>query len=124
MILVSLNRTWPIVQRGDATAEEAALGIWPVRPAENARLADFADVIRGVVRGRVVTAYDITGWRPETSAERAAALRDDLGRHFPRVVFEGVPSQAWEHMIGSASPGGPLGQWPVRYLDTADVRAP
>lgn len=64
MILVSLARTWPMVLRGDATAEGATLAAWPVRPAELARLANFADVILGVFRGDVVAAYDVTGHCP------------------------------------------------------------
>jgi hypothetical protein len=51
-------------------------------------------VIIGVFRERVVTAFDITGWRWETDAERAAALSQGLSRDNSRLVFEVVPSQA------------------------------
>jgi len=66
MILVSVARTWPMVLRGTATAEAATQGAWPVCPADFERLDDFADVIAGVFREKVVTAFDITGsrWEP------------------------------------------------------------
>ncbi|MGO9080586.1 MAG: hypothetical protein ACLQDY_16335 [Streptosporangiaceae bacterium] len=40
---------------GQATAEAATQGAWPMRPAELERLDDFADVIAGVFRERVVS---------------------------------------------------------------------
>lgn len=121
MILVSLARTWPLVLRGAATADEATRGAWPARPAELDRLGHFADAILGVVRSNVVTAFDITGWRLEETAERAAAVRNRLGRTWPRLVFDVVPSQAWAHLIGTPSPGRPFTQWPIQYLETATL---
>src|SRR5258708_19120174 len=115
------GRTWAMVLREEITAETATLAAWPVRPAELARLADFADVILGVFRGEVVAAYDITSWRLETEAERERAARE-WRRHFPRVVFEGTPWQTWAHLIGTSSPGRPWTQWPVQYLDAAALQ--
>ena len=123
MILVSLGQTWPRVLREEITADTATLAAWPVRPAERRRLNDFADVLVGVFRGEVVTAYDVTRWRFETDAERAEAARN-WPRNFPRVIFEGAPSQVWAQLIGTANPGRPFTQWPVQYLDTTALRRP
>ena len=122
MILVSLGKTWPRVLREHATAEWATLRAWPVWPRQYARLADFADVILGVYRGQVVTAYDITGWREETDAEMLKGISQGHPRHCPRVIFEGRPSQGWKHLIGSSNPGQPFTQWPVQYLETSTLR--
>lgn len=123
MILSSLARTWPLVLRGTSTGGEAGalLGSWPMRPAELAALDRYADIIAGVFRGQVVAVYGITGRRPEKPAERAEAQAHGLGRRFDRVIFEGSPSPAWAHKVGSSNPGKPFTQWPVQYLDTATV---
>jgi hypothetical protein len=92
-----------------------------VRPAEFERLDEFADVIAGVFRERVVSVFDITGRRWENNAERAAALQQGLSRENPRIIFHVVASHAWAGLIGTANPGRPFTQWPVQYIDTATL---
>jgi hypothetical protein len=70
---------------------------WPVRPAEEADLARYADVILGIHRGEVISAYDVTDWRREEDAERAHEKGQGLPRHWPRVVFDGTRSSTWAH---------------------------
>jgi hypothetical protein len=119
VILVSLSKSWPMVQHGEATAGSATLRAWPMWPRQYARLPEFADLILGVYQGDVVTAFDITRWREETEAERLREIGQGNPRHCPRVIFEGNPSPTWKHLIGSRNPGQPFTQWPVQYLDTA-----
>lgn len=121
MILVSVAKTWPLVLSGHATAEAATQGAWPVRPADLERLDDYADIIAGVFRAKVVSVFDITGWRWETNAERAAALQHGLSRENPRIVCDVVPSQAWARLIGTANPGRAFSRWPLQYIDTTTV---
>lgn len=124
MIVVSVAKTWPLVLSGRATAEAATQGAWPVRPAEFEDLDEYADVLAGVFRERVVSVYDITAWRWETSAERAAALRQGLSRQNPRIVFNINGSPAWAGLIGSANPGRPFTQWPVQYVHANTIPKP
>jgi hypothetical protein len=124
MIVVSVARTWPLVLSGHATAEAATQGAWPLRLAEFEHLDEFADVIAGVFREQVVSVFEIIGWRWETNAERAAALRQGLSRQNPRIVFDIASSQAWAGLIGTANPGRPFTQWPVQYIHTAKLTRP
>ena len=110
MILVSLNKTWPMVLQETHPARREALAklytcyAWPVRPAEEAALARYADVLLGIHRGEVVTAYDITSLRREEDAERTHEVRQGLPRAWPRIVFDATPSKTWAHLIGTPCP--------------------
>lgn len=104
MILVNLSKTWLEVMSRTDEAQRATLQDWAGISDES--LDAYGDVILGIYRNHVVTAYDITGWE-----------------RFPghRVRFTGVESRTWRHLIGTASPGEPWtrGQArPVKYLDT------
>lgn len=63
----------------------------------------FAGVIVGVFHGEVVTAYDITGWRPETPGLAAAPDAGVLvtGR------YVGAPPVVSAESGGSRKPGDP-----------------
>jgi hypothetical protein len=74
---------------------------WPMRPAELAALATYADVLLGIHRGEVVAAYDNLTWRPEEDAERRHEVRLGLPRGWPRYVFDGTKSSTWAHLIGA-----------------------
>jgi hypothetical protein len=129
VILVSLNKTWPMVLKETHPAKRETLAkfytcyAWPMRPAELAALAAYADVLLGIHRGEVVTAYDNLTWRPEEDAERTHEVRQGLPRGWPRFVFDGTKSSAWARLIGGPSPAPPPGQWPIRYVDTSTVPA-
>jgi len=121
VILVNLHLTWPMVMAGTKTPEEATFYAWPLRPEDEDAFRHHSDAVLGILAGRVVTAYDITGWRPETSAERDHERRAGLGRHYPRVVLEGIESATWRYLIDGPSPGMPFTQWPVQYIDTGSL---
>ncbi len=107
MILVHLASTWQGVLAGRDTAERATLQAW-AQITDDA-LTRYADGILGIYQNEVVTAFDIDDWE-----------RNDDGR----VVFSGIPSDTWEHLIGTPNPGKPWvrGQArPVQYLDTAVI---
>ena len=111
----------PNPAKREALARLYTFYAWPVRPAEEAALARYADVILGIHRGEVVTAYDITDWRREKDAERQYEASHGLPRSWPRIVFEGTPSATWAYLIGTACPAPPPGQWPIRYVATSTV---
>jgi hypothetical protein len=94
---------------------------WPARPAEEAAIASYADVLLGIHRGAVVTAYDNLSWRREEDAERTHEVRQGLPRAWPRIVFDGTKSTKWAHLISAPCPAPPPGQWPIRYIDTSTV---
>jgi hypothetical protein len=127
VILVSLNRTWPMVLRETHPAKREALAklytcyAWPVRPAEEAALPTYADVLLGIQHGEVVTAYDNLTWRHEEDAERKHEVRKGLPRGWPRIVFDGTKSRQWAHLIGMPCPAPAPGQWPIRYVATSAV---
>src|SRR5947209_18379225 len=92
-IAVNLSRSWPKVQAGEEDAQERTLGSWA--QITNKDLEAHADVILGVYRNEVVTAYDIESWtRDETNG---------------RVTFKGKPSEKWAHLIHTPNPGKPWG---------------
>jgi len=104
MILVNLSKTWPEVMTRTDDAQRATLQDWAGISDDS--LDTYGDVILGIYRNHVVTAYDITGWKR-------------LPDH--RVRFTGVESKMWKHLIGTANPAEPWtrGQArPVKYLDT------
>ena len=125
MILVSLNKTWPMVLNETHPAKRETLAkfytcyAWPMRPAELAALAVYADVLLGIHRGEVVTAYDNLTWDREEDADRVHEVRQGLPRAWPRIVFDGTKSTKWAHLIGSPCPAPPPRQWPIRYVDTS-----
>jgi hypothetical protein len=105
MFIVNLSKTWPAVLAGKANAADATLGDWA--QVSDTDLEAHADVILGVHKNVVVSAFDIISW-------------SRLGTG--RVRFEGVPSEKWEHMIGTPTPGKPWvpGQVrPVQVLPTS-----
>jgi hypothetical protein len=51
---------------------------WPVRPSEETALGTYADVLLGIHRSEVVTAYDNLSWRREEDDERAHEARQGL----------------------------------------------
>src|SRR5262245_61730454 len=116
--IVNLHKTWPMVMAGTKTPEEATFHAWPIRPEDEAAFRRHSDVVLGIFPGRVVTAYNVTGYRAETSAERDHERRQGLGRRHPRVVLEGIESETWRHLIDGPSPGTPFTRWPVQYIDT------
>lgn len=98
VILVSLNKTWPTVLQETYSAKREALAklytcyAWPARPAEEAALFEYADVLLGIHRREVVTAYDNLSWRREEDAERTHEVGQGLPRACPRIVFDGTKS--------------------------------
>ncbi|MFB7160980.1 hypothetical protein [Streptomyces sp. NPDC056242] len=111
MFLFHLPETWPQVQSGQLAAAQATLGKW--FNISDAAISEYGDVALGIFDNTVVTAFDLTGVR-----ER------DVDK---RVTFEGKPSAAWNHLIGTPNPGKPWGvrgrARPVQYLHTAVVAA-
>lgn len=117
MIVTHLPQTYPSVlssmmssrDRRDVLAKlaEFTLGDWT--RVSDAAIEQYGDVVVGVYRGRVVSAFDVTGF-----------TRSDEGL----VIFAGVPSQKWAWLIGSEVPGGPWKRGearPVRYFESSAV---
>jgi hypothetical protein len=105
VILVHLPKTWPDVISGKQTAEDVTLQHWAQITDE--ALDTYGDGVLGIYQHEVVSAFDITGWKRDTEG---------------RVIFSGVPSKEFGHLIGTPNPGK---HWvrgqsrPVQYLDTA-----
>lgn len=109
MILVHLPQSWPQVLAGTHTPEEVTLGSWA--KVSDAAIAEYGDVVLGIHKNTVVTAFDITGY-----------ARTGDGR----VTFHGHRSPTWDHLVGGPNPGRPWvrGQArPVQYLDTAALES-
>ncbi|MEV5066393.1 hypothetical protein AB0K94_35645 [Streptomyces sp. NPDC053794] len=108
MILVHLPKTWPDVVAGKQTPEDVTLQYWAQITDE--ALETYGDGLLGIYQHQVVSAFDVTGWK-----------RDADGR----VIFDGVPSKEFGHLIGTPNPGK---HWvrgqsrPVQYLDTEVLR--
>ncbi len=108
MILVHLKTSWPNVLAGEDDADRATLKAWA--GINDASLQRYADVVLGIYKDEVVSAYDVTGWE-----------RQKGDRNRTRVAFEGNHSKRWGHLIGTPNPGttwGPGMARPVQYLDT------
>lgn len=108
MIVVNINKSYPEVLAGDLSLEDATRGNWK-KIAEPA-IAEYGDVIIGVFRDRVVSAYDIVGHH---------RLQDD------RVQFDVRESEEFASLIGQPSPVGPWksGQArPIVYVDSHTIR--
>jgi hypothetical protein len=107
LIIVHLNKTWPLRLANRMTPEDATFGVWPIAE-EN--LKRYGDVLLGVYDNTVVAAYDITGH--SRGADK-------------KVTFDGNPTTTWAHLIGQPTPAKPWGTqgdaWPVRFVDTAVV---
>ncbi len=106
MILVNIPQTWPAVLAGKASAADVTLGSWA--QIKDADLDANADVILGIYKNQVVTAFDIEKWT--------------RGEDDNRVTFVGQPSQKWARLIGTPNPGRPWVKGaarPVQVLPTA-----
>ncbi len=110
MIIVNLNSSWPKVLAGDADPVRKTTGSW-ARISDRS-LEEHADVLLGVYKNVVVTAYDITGW-----------TRDPEDK---RVRFEvSGPSVEFADLIGQPVPGAPWVRGaarPVKVLATESAR--
>lgn len=105
MILVSLNKSWPQVLAGSRTAADVTLGAWA--KVSDAAIEEYGDVIAGIYKNEVVTAYDIDGYT--------------RGGDGDRVTFTGQESTRWAHLVGTPNPGRPWTRGmarPVQYLPT------
>lgn len=108
MIVVNINRSYPDVSAGNLSLEDATRGDW--QGIKDQAIVEYGDVIVGVWRNHVVSAYEI---------EDHARLEDG------RVRFEVITSQEFAGLIGQPSPVGPwkAGQArPIVYADTATIR--
>jgi hypothetical protein len=110
LIIVHLNKTWPLVLANQMTPEDATFGFWPIAEDNLKRFGDVGDGLLGVYDNTVVSAYDITGHT--RGADK-------------KVTFTGQSSATWAHLIGQPTPAKPWGTqgdaWPVRAIDTAVV---
>lgn len=110
MILTHLSDSWPRVLAGALSPKDATLEEW--YGLADKKIEEFGDVVLGIFENTVVTAYDRTGWRRTSEG---------------RVIFDGVPSNRWKHLIGTPNPGKSWGvrgmARPVQYLDTRIVLA-
>lgn len=108
MIVVNLKKSYREVLSGDRDMDDATLGWWAGVTDEAA--ARYGDVIVGVFKERVVSAFDASGFE-----------RDADGR----VFFDGNESTEFAGLVGKASPVRPWvrGQArPLQYIDTDVVR--
>lgn len=103
MIVVHVNRTWPLVQEGRMAQDDAVLGFWPIAHEK----LKFGDFLVAIFENKVVAVYDITGHT--RGADK-------------KVTFTGSPSTTWAHLTGQPTPATPWGRqgdaWPVKYVDT------
>ena len=110
MIVVHVNKTWPLVVENRMTADDAVLGRWPIAPERIKKYGGKGEVLAAVFDNTVVAVYDITGHTrgPDN-----------------KVTFDGIPSTGWAHLLGQPTPAVPWGRqgdaWPVKYVDTAVV---
>lgn len=108
MIAVNLKKTYRAVLSGDMDIDDATLGWWAGITDE--AVEHYGDVVVGVFRNVVVSAFDVTSYE-----------RNEEGR----VAFEGNESMEFSYLVGQKSPVKPWvrGQArPVQYADTDVVR--
>ncbi|MCS6559744.1 hypothetical protein NYQ31_15210 [Curtobacterium flaccumfaciens] len=108
MIVVNLKKSYREVLSGIRDMDDATLGWWAGVTDEAAER--YGDVILGVFKERVVSAFDANGFD-----------RDAEGR----VHFSGNESEEFASLVGKASPARPWvrGQArPIQYIDTDVVR--
>ena len=104
MILTHIPNTWPQVEAGLRDAAEVTLGQWA--GISDAAAEQYGDVVLGIYKNTVVTAYDVNGWSRVPAGEVNAG----------RIVFEGVESATWKYLVGQENPGENWTQgqaWPV-----------
>ena len=104
LLIVNLAKTWPAVLNGEADAADVTRRAWA--QIKDADLQAHADVILGIHKNEVVTAFNIENW-----------ARDERNR----VTFVVQDSQEWSHLIGTPNPGRPWVQGmarPVQVLPT------
>lgn len=109
MIVVNINRSYGQVLSGDLELKDATRGEWA--GMTDMAISHYGDVLIGVWRDRVVSAYDITGH-----------TRVDGG---VRVVFEVEESKEFSYLVGQPSPVGAWKQGqarPIVYEDTEKIR--
>lgn len=109
MLLVNLRQSWPEVEAGSRTVEDVTLGDW-AQLTDDA-LETYADVVLGIYKHEVVSAFDIESWirDPETG----------------RIRFTATESQEWAPLVGGPNPGPRWEQGqatPVKRVDTDTVR--
>jgi hypothetical protein len=100
VILVRLNKTWPMVFEETHPAIRETLAkfytcyAWPMRPAELAALPAYADVLLGIHRGNVVTACDDLTWRRPAQYRPPPPSPRGMPSGGPRLCRKGAPAQA------------------------------
>lgn len=105
MILVNLSKSWADVAAGKRDPAGVTLGDWAGMTDDS--VERYGDVVLGIHRNEVVTAFDIDSWHRDGQTGR--------------VRFEGRPSERWSYLLGTPNPGP---EWvkgaarPVKYLDT------
>jgi hypothetical protein len=112
MALVSLARTRPIAVQGTITAGQAPRDAWLIRSIEidsNIRIA--------------VAIFGITGWPLEGTADIPAAMRQGLGRQWPRVIFQAPPSRSSADRLATSIPARPFTRRLLRCLGNAALAA-
>ncbi|QDO37899.1 hypothetical protein FNV62_06700 [Streptomyces sp. RLB3-17] len=90
---------------GKKAPEDVTLRAWA--QIKDEALDSYGDGVLGIYQNTVVTAFDVVDWERQADG---------------RVVFNGVPSAKFGHLIGTPNPGRPWVQGqarPVQYLDTA-----
>lgn len=110
MIVVNVKSTYPSVLAGVMDLDDATLGDWYQISEDAIRM--YGDVIIGVYKERVVSAYDITGHTRDTERQT--------------VSFDGNESKEFGYLIGQRSPASPWtrGQGrPIKYIATDVVRS-
>ena len=114
-ILVNLAKSMhgtDAAQMGPALVKKVTMGDWYGITVASAE--EFGDVILGIHKDRVVSAYDVV---------RFELVTDENGRE--RVRFTGVESEEFAGLIGQPNPGRTwvrgMGR-PIQYLDTSFLR--
>ncbi|MGA1838210.1 hypothetical protein VD659_14915 [Herbiconiux sp. 11R-BC] len=105
MIVVNIKSSYPSVLAGVMDLDDATLGDWYQISDEAIRL--YGDVILGVYKEKVVSAYDITGHTRDVEAQT--------------VSFDGNDSETFAHLVGQRNPAAPWtrGQGrPIKYVST------
>lgn len=108
MIIVNVNHHWPSVLAGKKTPAQVTLYAW--HGISDKSLEEYADVVLGIYKNTVVSAFDITGWNRISSGDQEG-----------KIEFFGEESNKWRYLVGQTNPGEPWVQGaarPVKYLPT------
>lgn len=108
MIVTNIAQSYPSVLAGTANLQAVTMGSWAA--VSEADLQNHADVVVGVHKNTVVSAYDVTSWTHSNDG---------------RVTFAGVTSQEFAYLIGQAAPCKPWVRGaarPIKVIDTDAVR--